>query len=476
MSKRVFGCTGTCDTCRRCRGALFVEGRGRKDSLPITLPEDFYPDGNSEGYGIAFDLGTTTVVGVMADLGTGRITGTAARRNGQAVYGQDVISRIAFAQKGKKELTVLRQLALSTMNEIISELKGSTEVAGKDDRAAGEGIVKVAVGGNSTMSHIFTGHDPRSLAFAPFAPAYTGTWVTDGKESGLDIDEKAVVKVLPSIGGHVGGDITAGILAERLYERKGTVLLADIGTNGEVVLSLDGDMTVCSAAAGPAFEGAAICCGMRDGPGAVNMVSIENDNVMFSTVYGTEPIGICGSGIIDAVAAMSGSGVIDETGRIFRAEEFSKMYPASSLAERIRTGEEGREFVLIYKEDGEDIVITQADIRAVQTAKAAIYAGMMLLLKKSGKTLEDIDEVILAGSFGNRLDKERAVAIGMLPPVDTGKIRDGGNTACAGVLMALLSDKEADKAEEIRKKARQMDLAGEEEFQKGFIEAMSFPK
>ena len=290
----------------------------------------------------------------------------------------------------------------------------------------------------------------------------------------LDINEKGTVIVVPNIAGHVGGDITAGIVASRILDMEGLTVFIDIGTNGEIVLT-DGMKTyACSTAAGPAFEGSAILHGMRAATGAIEKIRIEDGDVDFKTIGECEPQGICGSGLIDAVAQMIKAKLINKTGRLIGAEDVDKKKLNPALKERLIEVDGERRFVLVSKANGDDIVITQNDIREVQLAKGAIAAGIQLMLEEMGKTVEDIDRVVIAGAFGNYIDKESAVTIGVLPKIAPEKIISAGNTAGAGVSMIMADEKEMALAESLPDRIEHVDLAARDNFQNTYLNAMAF--
>lgn len=465
-NEKVFKCTGICSSCGRCKDSAMLVGAVKRKTELFSLPDDFIFE-KKDGYVVAFDIGTTTVVGTLIDLSTGVNAGSVAVTNPQSAHGLDVISRIRFADEGENNLELLHSSIVDCLNDLIRQLCRQSDLTR-------EAIMKVVVAGNTTMSHIFAKYNPSSLARVPFCPAYTGTLILDAKTLGLEICDSGMVLVLPNIAGHVGGDITAGILATRLLETKELTLLIDIGTNGEIVLT-DGKRTIaCSTAAGPAFEGASIYQGMRAASGAIEKIQIIDGQVHFKTVGCTEPVGICGSGLIDAIAEMINAGVIKKNGRIIEVDSFAKKNPGSSLISRIRDGEEGREFVLVFKAHGEDIVITQNDIREVQLAKGAIAAGIHIMLAELGYVVEDIKKVMVAGAFGSFINKESAVIIGLLPQVPLSRIYSVGNTASIGVFMAAASEKEASACHRIPDTVEHIELADKDEFQKQYIAAMSF--
>lgn len=294
------------------------------------------------------------------------------------------------------------------------------------------------------------------------------------KEALIDINENGKVVVVPNIAGHVGGDITAGIVAARVLKMEGLTVFIDIGTNGEIVLTDGNKSYACSTAAGPAFEGSAILHGMRAATGAIEKIRIEDGDVDFKTIGECEPQGICGSGLIDAIAQMIKAKLISKTGRLIGAEDVDKKKLDPKLKERLIVVDGERRFVLVFKANGDDIVITQNDIREVQLAKGAISAGIALMLEEMGKSLEDIDRVVVAGAFGNYIDKESAVTIGVLPKIDLDKIISAGNTAGAGVSMILVNEEEMTLAENLPEHIEHVDLAAKENFQNTYLGAMAF--
>ena len=460
----MFTCTGMCSSCGRCHSGSQEETNRAKERL-ITFPKDFIPAKEEQGYGIAFDIGTTTVVGLLWNLKRGELTGTASLTNPQTRYGADVISRIAFAA-AENHLQLLQREILQCLNDL-------TERLCTDGCIKRESVIRIVVCGNTTMSHLLLGINPESLAHAPFQPAYRGAVFLQAKDLGIKINEKGTVMVMPNIAGHVGGDAAAGILAVRLGDSEGSSLLIDIGTNGELALKSGERIWLCSTAAGPAFEGASISQGMRAVKGAVERVRTENGEFKFSVIGHVPPVGICGSGLIDAVSEMSKTGIMDSSGRLLTAEEFTMKQGDSPLADCLEKDESGRRMVLVKKRE-KDICITQKDIREVQLAKAAIAAGISILMKKAGLQPGELNRIYLAGAFGNFIDKKSAMTIGLLPTIDPQKIVPVGNAAGAGALMVLAQPKERVSLQQILKKSIHVNLSDESAFQKEYINAMHF--
>lgn len=466
MTIKMNRCTGDCSACGKCRGANLLQEMNDRKTRLVQLPEDFAPD-LGEGLGIAFDIGTTTVVGTLWNLQTGEHLVTHARTNPQNTYGADVISRINYCEDHPERLEKLRSLVLQCLEELTqSLLKKAGESADQ--------VRRVVIAGNSTMSHIVTGHDPSSLARSPFHPAYTGPVLRQAREMLAGIPPEAEVFVLPNIAGHVGGDITAGLIASRLKVKKELVLFIDIGTNGEIVLTDGNQMMACSTAAGPAFEGAAIHQGMRAAAGAIEALRIQEGALFFRTIEERVPTGICGSGLIDAIAEMKKAGIINKSGRLLLPQDKKGDPFPEDIAGRLRETDGIREFVLVFREDQEDIVITQKDIREVQLAKGAIAAGISLMLQKTGRRAEEIQQILVAGAFGNYIDKASAMEIGLLPDLALEQVESIGNAAGNGAGMVLLSSAEKQLALEIPEITQHLELATCENFQEEYLKAMSF--
>lgn len=472
-------CMGICSVCGRCKNSAMMSGANDRKTKMTAYPADFVPDTLTERaddgsaktsgacLGVAFDIGTTTVVGMMWDLAEGKQIATCARTNPQNEFGMDVISRIDFCGKNEGGLDLLRSKITDCLNEIIGALC-------EEQSAHRQDIRKVSVCGNTTMSHLFAGYPPESLARAPFDPAYTGALRMTPEEAHLEICQEGVVWVTPNIAGHVGGDITTGLVASRLLDKTDVTLFIDIGTNGEIVLT-DGKKTLaCSTAAGPAFEGACIKHGMRAAEGAIEKVMIQDGEVFIKTIGDHEPQGICGSGLIDAIAQMLGNKLINKKGRLACAADVEKLGLDEAFRELLVDVDGERAFLLAEKEDGSFIMVTQNDIREVQLAKGAISAGITMMLAELGHDISHISEVIVAGAFGNYIDKENAVRIGLLPDVELERIISAGNTAGAGASMVLASGAEQTLADEIPQRVKHVELADDADFQKVYIRAMGF--
>lgn len=426
-------------------------------------------DTTSNSYGVAFDIGTTTVVAMLWDLNAGKIIDIIAKTNPQNVFGADVISRILYCNESPDHLAILTQKIRESFNESIDEFMLTHGICEKN-------IYDISIVGNTTMSHLFLGASPESLAKSPFTPVFCDAVDTTAKALELKVNPIANVHVLSNIAGHVGSDIVGVLLATELTQLKGLSLVIDVGTNGEILLSLDGRVITCSTAAGPAFEGAEIFQGMRASKGAIERVKIEDGDVAIDVIEDAAPIGICGSGLIDALAQMLEAGILDETGKLETQESAKTMGLNESLVHRIRKGKNGNEFVLAWGKNEEDVVITQKDIREVQLAKGAIFAGIQLMMNHIGAKAEDLERIILAGAFGSYINTESALKIGLFPNVEKEKIISVGNAAGAGASMALLSVDQRKKAYSEAKDVEHLELSMHPDFQNEFMDAMFFPE
>jgi len=426
-------------------------------------------DTSDQIYGVAFDIGTTTIMGSLLDLKTASVIAVAATTNPQNAYGADVISRITHASAGKDNLKQLQNKVIEAANMIIKDLLKQTRVA--RDR-----VYEFVAVGNTTMSHIFMGIDPTFLAPAPFIPAYSRALEVEAAELGLKISPSGRVTFLPNIAGYVGSDTVGVILATNMDQRKDNCAAIDIGTNGELVLTANGKLMACSTAAGPAFEGAQIKHGMRAASGAIEACDYIDGDIKLSMIDDVAACGICGSGLIDAAAALLDAGLIEPSGRFVNPEETSGKIPGS-LIKKLRRGKGGFEFILVPAKDsdtGEDIVLTQGDLRELQLAKGAIYAGLMILLKEAGISADDLDQILLAGAFGNYVRKESALTIGLLPQLPPEKIIAVGNAAGDGSRMALASKTMRERALALPEKVDHLELSTRADFQDIFIDAMAF--
>jgi len=412
-----------------------------------------------ERMGLAVDLGTTSIAAALVSLDTGRIRAQSSTLNPQAPYGADVITRINAASKNPEDLATLQGLVNNAVNDLSDRMTGRLGI--NPDR-----IDCITVAGNPTMEHIFFGIDPASIAFAPFSPVFTDAQKKRAGELGLKAAPDAEVYLFPVISGYIGGDTLAFIHSARMQNSDRVVLGIDIGTNGEIVLSTGKRILACSAAAGPAFEGAQITHGMRADLGAIEEVIIADANVAIAVKGDVPPRGICGSGLFDAVSQMLEARVLTETGRI------TPKGVERTLADRIVKNENGTEFIL-YSNNGSTLGVTQKDIRQVQLAKGAIRAGAEILLMEASLAWEDVDRVLIAGAFGNYLKPESIVGVGVIPPSLTDSIHFVGDAALTGAVEA--TDRAArEEIETLAKRIKYIELSSDARFNERFIERLSF--
>jgi uncharacterized 2Fe-2S/4Fe-4S cluster protein (DUF4445 family) len=422
------------------------------------------------GYGLAVDIGTTTVAGYLCDLTSGEVVATDAMMNPQVIYGEDVMTRITYA--------ISNEDGLQSMNRAI--VKGVNKMAGRVALQAGikrRGILDLTVVGNTCMHHLFLSIDPQYLGRAPFPPSIHHSLDIKARDLGLKICSGAYVHVLPIEAGFVGADNVGVLIAEEPHKQDEMVLTIDIGTNGELVLGNREKLVSCSCATGPAFEGAHLKYGMRAAPGAIEKVEIDPDtrevrfkvigNVEWSTdLEAVAAKGICGSGIIDAIAQMFNAGILQRSGR----------FNTDLETPRLRVTEGGPEFVIAWADEtsiSQDIVICQDDVAAVQLAKGAMYAGAKLLMRRLA--VDRLDKVILAGAFGTYIDKKSAAAIGLFPDCALENIYAVGNAAGDGARIALLNMDGRREASEVAREVEYIELTLEPDFQRQFAEAMYLP-
>jgi len=409
----------------------------------------------SHSLGLAIDLGTTKIAGYLLDLSAGQVLASKGAMNPQIAYGEDVISRITLATGSIREAGRLRKLAVIAVNQLARDLCAEVGVKAQD-------IVEAVVVGNTAMHHLLLGLPVEQLALSPYVPAVKGALDIKARDIGLKVAPGGYVHLLPNIAGFVGADHVAMLLATKISQEKGVVLALDIGTNTEVCLSCDSNMTSVSCASGPAFEGAHIKHGMRAADGAIEHMQIVGDRVNYQTIGGTPPVGICGSGIIDAMAELYLNRVLGDNGRM------------SADHQRVRTRQGVLEFVLVSEEEnsgGFAIAITQKDIRELQLAKGAIRTGIQVLLDANSRSEEEIKEVIIAGAFGSYIDVASAVTIGMLPSLPLNRFKQVGNAAGTGAKMALISKDARGEAQDIAERVKYIELAATSQFALTFAQA-----
>ncbi len=426
-------------------------------------------------YGLAVDVGTTTCVGYLTDLNTGRVVSTESMMNPQVPYGEDVMSRITYAMSNANGLETMQKAIIAGLNEIIERVV--TEVR-KDGPNPGYVVDDLTIVFNTAMHHIFLGLNPEYIGRSPFIPAVQNSLNIKARDLGIRINPAAYIHVLPIEAGFVGADNVGVLIAEEQYNQDEMVLVIDIGTNGELLLGNRQKVCSTSCATGPAFEGAQIKFGMRAAPGAIEKVHIDPETreplykVIGKADWHThlEKVnakGICGSGIIEVVAEMFKAGIIDRSGR----------FVMNLGTPRVRKDAEGKpEYVLAWAEEtsiGQDITVTQADVRALQLAKGALYTGAKLMMKKLGIT--KLDRVVLAGAFGSHIDREASLTLGMFPDCPIDKVYAVGNAAGDGARMALLNRGKRQEADERARWVEFLEIATDPSFEKEFMQAMHIP-
>ena len=417
-------------------------------------------DTTSTRYAIAYDLGTTTVVATLLDLSTGTPVAVASMLNKQQPFGADVISRISATMMDPEALGRLRLLAQETLAELTREVCESIDPLN---------VYEVALAGNATMTQLLLGIDPEPLGVAPFIMASAIFPDVAASELGIDIHPRAKAFLMPSLGAYVGGDIISGALASGMDRDKRLRLFIDVGTNCEIILG-DGERILATAApAGPAFEAASIKCGVRAAPGAIETVKIINGEIVLGTIDEEPAMGICGSGLVDACAVLVDAGLLDLSGRFVTNEIAMQIAP--TLAPRLIEREGERIFTL----EG-DIFLSQRDVRELQFAKAAIATGWALLLEEFGVEESDVQQVLLAGSFGSYLSPASAVRIGLVPKLPTLRIVSAGNVAGEGAKMALLSLQERKGALALLEEIDYVELSDRSDFNDKFVDRLAFPE
>ncbi len=433
---------------------------------------DVEPGDTSERLlGIAFDLGTTTVVATLLDIGTGTPVAVRSMLNRQQPFGADVISRISATMLDATALERLRTLAGETLQELVDEVCAQ---AGVDPSE----VYEVALAGNATMTELALGIDPEPIGVAPFITAAHAYPDMPAAELGLRLHPRARATVFPALGAYVGGDIVAGLLATGMTRDKRLRLFVDVGTNCEIALG-SAERLVCTAApAGPAFEAARIRCGMRAADGAIEVVRIRDDAIELDVIGDIDPVGVCGSGLVDAVAELVAAGLLDLSGRFVPDERAAEIAPA--LSRRLLAREDGeRIFVLHWQgEEGDSasaVYLSQRDVRELQFAKAAIATGWNVLVEELGIDEAEIQQVLLAGSFGSYLSPASAVRIGLVPRLALPRIVSAGNVAGEGAKMALLSVQERHAATAMFDEVEYVELSDRDDFNDRFIEQLAFP-
>jgi uncharacterized 2Fe-2S/4Fe-4S cluster protein (DUF4445 family) len=432
---------------------------------------DVEPGDTSERrFGLAFDLGTTTVVATLLDLAAGVPLAVRSMLNKQQPFGADVITRISATMLDPLALGRLTELAHATLAELASEVCQEGGVGAQE-------VYEVALAGNATMIHLALGVDPEALGVAPFIVSTRAFADLLASDLGVAVHPRARAYVFPSLGAYVGGDIVAGMLAAGMDRDKRLRLFVDVGTNCEIVLGDRSRLLATAAPAGPAFEGAAIRCGMRAADGAVEVVKLSNDDVRLQVIGDVDPVGLCGSGLVDAVAELLEVGLLDPSGRLLGVDQARERLP--DLADRLGEINGERVFVLYWRgvpgDVADSVYLSQRDVRELQFAKAAIATGWRLLVEELGVQVSDISQVLLAGSFGSYLSPASAVRIGLVPPIPVLRIVSAGNVAGEGAKMTLLAMRERQGAQTLLEEVHYVELSDRPDFNDRFVDQLAFP-
>ena len=443
------------------------EARSREWSLKLVLwgGEEALDTVGEEGlYGAAVDIGTSKIVLHILDLEKGKVVMKAFIENPQLPYGEDILSRVSFACRSRENSELMHRLLIESINHLI---KRASKIAGLNP----DSIYHVAVVGNTVMHHFFLGLDTEFLGRSPYVPVVNRCLHFKARELGLKVNSEAIVTTLPVIGGFVGADAVADVIATGILDSNKPVILVDIGTNTEVFVGDSNRMLVCSAPSGPALEGAHITFGMKAVSGAIESIEIrENGEVEYKVIGGNvKPRGLTGSAVIDAVACLYRNGFINERGRFNR----------NIRNPRVRRGVHGYEFVIAWASEtaiGRDIVVTERDISEIMLAKAAVYTGITMLMRKRGVGVEDISKMLIAGSFGSHINPVNAVTIGMFPPIPPEKVEFVGNTAVTGADATLLSIEALRESEEVVERVHYIELSAENSFSRMFTSALKMPR
>src|SRR5215467_14189996 len=427
-------------------------------------------DTTGSRYGIAFDLGTTTVVSTLLDLSTGTPMAVGSMLSKQQPFGADVISRISAVMLQPENLGRLTELAHASLSQLVDEVCDQAGIDPLD-------VYEIALAGNATMTHLALGIDPEPLGVAPFILSARLLPEILAADLGLPVHPRARAVVFPAFGAYVGGDITAGLLASGMNRDARIRLFIDIGTNCEIVLGSREWLLATAAPAGPAFEGAAIRCGMRAAEGAIEGVTMTPDGLSLKVIGDVVPAGLCGSGLVDAVAGLVSTGLLDSSGRFVPAPDAAAVAPG--LAGRLTVLGADRVFVLYWLAAPGDVehsvFLSQRDVRELQFAKAAISTGWSILLEQAGLRSGDVQQVLLAGSFGSYLSPASAIRLGLVPRLPVLRVVSAGNVAGEGAKMALLSVRERAGALALQKEVRYVELSDRSDFNDAFVEQLRFP-
>lgn len=418
-------------------------------------------DTTDRNYGLAIDVGTTTIVAQLVHLKSAKVIGVAGSHNLQARYGEDVISRMVYACGRAGGLDPLHNAVIKNINRLIGTLTEKRSIDAQD-------ISALVAAGNTTMSHLLLSLIPCSIRLDPYVPTVSAYPQIPSKELHIDINSEGILEVVPGVASYVGGDIVAGILACGIADKQETSVLIDVGTNGEIAIGNNDWLVCCSASAGPAFEGGGMRDGMRATQGAIEKITIGDGELHYETIGKAKPKGICGSGLIDFLYELARNHIIDAEGK----------FSPSGDHERLVEREGEPQFILAHPEEtdtGHEIAITQADISNLIRSKGAVFAAIKSLMDYVGLRFEDIDTLFVAGGFGSYLDIPKAIGIGLLPDIDLGRIRFIGNSSLMGARMCLLSTHSLERAARIAKNMTNIELSTYQPFMDEYVAAMFLP-
>jgi uncharacterized 2Fe-2S/4Fe-4S cluster protein (DUF4445 family) len=441
---------------------ILTEAHGLAEAPPAT------PTGPAGTYGAAVDVGTTTVVCYLLDLGHARQVDVVSFVNPQRQLGPDVVSRIAYAHQGKHNLLEARHCVVEAVDEALAALCAK-------HRAPLRSFSRITIVGNPTMLHILRGVDPWPLGVAPYQPAFTEAQTIAAAAAGFRSLAHAELILLPGVAGHLGADALAGLVALGLPRRRGLFLFIDMGTNGEIVLVSEDDALGASCAAGPAFEGVHISSGMAALPGAIERVDDEDGRLTLDTIDSAKPQGICGSGLVDAMALLVRQGIVATSGRLRERADLASDLPPD-LRHRLHVDGAGRSFVLHESDVGPALTLTQRDVREVQLAKAPIRVGVEVLLEEIGAGPEQVDAVFVAGAFGSSVRADGLVTLGILPAAMADRIHPVGNVAGMGAKLALTSEERLEEARQLARRIRHVELMLRQDFHARFADHIPFPE
>ncbi len=427
---------------------------------------NFKKELRTSGYGLAVDIGTTTVVLTLVDLKSGEQLTSSTRINSQKQYGLDVLTRITYEYNNPESgIKKLQNAIISDLNEMLDEVCMKASVIKNE-------VDEIDVAANTTMLHMLLGIDARSIGKSPYKPVFIEAQTLKAKDIGLSLSDEAILYCLPSVSSYIGADIVAGTYVCELAKKENTLFI-DIGTNGEIVLVSNGKITCCSCAAGPALEGMNISSGMRAADGAIEDIFINEEQISITTIGNSSPQGLCGSGILSAIKELLRVGIVKKSGAFIKKEALAENDYRNKY---IRMNENKREFVIREKNDDNiEIIVSMSDVRQVQLAKGALLSGFMALLNKANLMMSDIDKVIVAGQFGSHLSVDILVGTGILPKIVENKVSYVGNSSSAGAYMSLMSKQIKKEIEELANRIEYLELAETEDYERLFTKCLIFP-